>query len=75
MQCWALALSTYEYNVLYKSGNANTNIQQASLTRNNLGCHYPLQIDIVNGNFAIITIITATQIKSWTDRKSILAWV
>ncbi|XP_041379597.1 uncharacterized protein K02A2.6-like [Gigantopelta aegis] len=73
----ALALSAYEYNIVYKSGNSNANADLLS--------RLPLPETIADvpipGELILLmeTIqsspITSTKIKSWTDKDPILARV
>ena len=75
IQRWALTLSTYEYNIIYKSGNANAN--------DDLLSRLPLPETIsdvpIPGELILLvetlqsSPITAMKIKSWTDKDPILA--
>ena len=73
----ALGLSAYEYNIVYKAGNANTNTDLLS--------RLPLPGTIsdipIPGELILLmetlqsSPITATKIKSWMDKDPILAQV
>ena len=77
IQRWALALSAYEYNIVYKSGNSNANADLLS--------RLPLPETIADvpipGELILLmetlqsSPITSTKIKSWTDKDPILARV
>ena len=77
IQRWALTLSAYEYNIIYKSGNANANADLLS--------RLPLPETIsdvpIPGELILLmetlqsSPITAMKIKSWTDKDPILARV
>ena len=77
IQRWALALSAYEYNIVYKSGNSNTNADLLS--------RLPLPETIADvpipGELILLmetlqsSPITSTKIKSWMDKDPILARV
>ena len=77
IQHWALALSAYEYNIVYKSGNSNSNIDLLNrLPLPEIIADVPIPGELILlMETILLSPIMSTKIKSWTDKDSILARV
>ena len=73
---WALTLGTYNYSIMYKAGKLNAN---ADLL-NHLPLQTPLEIPVPQETILLMeslqqSPVTASQIKTWTNRDPVLSSV
>jgi len=73
---WAMTLEAYEYNIKHKPGKqlANDALSRLSLT------HHPQTVPVPGDIHLVLerlntTPVTATEIKTWTDKDPLLSKV